>query len=252
MQGDLVWLLDPGHGGVINGVYQTPGKRSPVWPDGGQLYEGVFNRAIVRRIIAFCEKFGLKYYNIAPGEDDPHVATRANRANKVMCAVNEANPHASCVYISVHGNASRQPNTGTGWEVFTAAGSHLSKTIAAVFYRKAEAMFSDRFLMRRGWDDDFPSKNGRFTVLTRTAMPSILTENFFYDNVNDYEFMVTDRGRAEIAWMHCLSMLEWQNRHETDRHWLTYDVAGPVGDMYDMLIDDPGEMPVTNCHYLKT
>lgn len=34
-------LLDNGHG------YDTPGKRSPIWPDGSQLFEWEFNRDIV-------------------------------------------------------------------------------------------------------------------------------------------------------------------------------------------------------------
>ena len=33
-------ILDAGHGGMINGKYQTKGKRSPVWEDGSVLYEG--------------------------------------------------------------------------------------------------------------------------------------------------------------------------------------------------------------------
>ena len=42
-----IWILDNGHGGIINGVYQTAGKRSPIWADGTQLFEGEFNRAIM-------------------------------------------------------------------------------------------------------------------------------------------------------------------------------------------------------------
>ena len=49
-------ILDAGHGGLINGVYQTKGKRSPIWPDGRQLFEGVFNRQIV-------ELLKVKYVN---------------------------------------------------------------------------------------------------------------------------------------------------------------------------------------------
>ena len=48
------WLLDPGHGGFIDGVYQTAGKRSPEFPDGSQLYEGEFNRDVVARIMDLC------------------------------------------------------------------------------------------------------------------------------------------------------------------------------------------------------
>ncbi|MBK8888090.1 MAG: hypothetical protein IPN46_16750 [Saprospiraceae bacterium] len=43
-------ILDNGHGGVINGKYQTTGKRSPNW-DKGVLFEGMFNRWVVNRII---------------------------------------------------------------------------------------------------------------------------------------------------------------------------------------------------------
>ena len=48
------WLLDPGHGGFIDGVYQTAGKRSPEFPDGSRLYEGEFNRDVVSRIMDLC------------------------------------------------------------------------------------------------------------------------------------------------------------------------------------------------------
>ena len=43
-------ILDAGHGGIINGNYQTPGKRSPVFSGGQQLFEGEFNRAVKARI----------------------------------------------------------------------------------------------------------------------------------------------------------------------------------------------------------
>ena len=36
------WLLDPGHGGMIDGEYQTAGKRSPEF-EFGQYFEGVGN-----------------------------------------------------------------------------------------------------------------------------------------------------------------------------------------------------------------
>ena len=43
-------ILDNGHGGMLNGKYQTSGKRSPKWPDGSQMFEGVFNRGVVQKI----------------------------------------------------------------------------------------------------------------------------------------------------------------------------------------------------------
>ena len=50
---NFIWLLDSGHGGLDpdTGEYVTPGKRSPVWDDGTQYFEGVGNRDIVKRIL---------------------------------------------------------------------------------------------------------------------------------------------------------------------------------------------------------
>jgi N-acetylmuramoyl-L-alanine amidase len=46
----MIVLLDNGHGSLINGKYQTGGKRKN-WQDKGIIYEGEFNRAIVNGII---------------------------------------------------------------------------------------------------------------------------------------------------------------------------------------------------------
>ena len=52
-------LLDAGYGGVINGEYQTSGKRSPVWEDGSVLYEGEFNRGIKYRLKEKLQQEGI-------------------------------------------------------------------------------------------------------------------------------------------------------------------------------------------------
>lgn len=70
MANRYLWLLDNGHGGVIDGLYQTPGKRSPSWDDGGILYEGEFNRAIINRLIEMLTTDRINYVNIAPEYED--------------------------------------------------------------------------------------------------------------------------------------------------------------------------------------
>ena len=47
---NLIPIIDTGHGAMINGKYQTPGKRSPKWSK-GVLYEGMFNKWVGNRII---------------------------------------------------------------------------------------------------------------------------------------------------------------------------------------------------------
>ena len=51
------WLLDAGHGGMIDGEYQTAGKRSPEF-EFGQYFEGVGNREIVKKMMAQCKALG--------------------------------------------------------------------------------------------------------------------------------------------------------------------------------------------------
>ena len=92
------WLLDPGHGGLIDGVYQTAGKRSPAFPDGSVLYEGVFNRDVVSRILALCHgKFDT--VNLVDTNEDLSLRHRVTKANLLH------KENKNSVYVSVHANA---------------------------------------------------------------------------------------------------------------------------------------------------
>ena len=123
----MIVLLDNGHGGLINGEYQTPGKRSPVWDDGSQLFEGEFNRSIVARITESLTSINIPYVIIAPETRDIKLSTRVKRANDIQ--------GESCFYLSIHSNA----GGGNGFEVFTSPGETTSDKIATIFgeeYRK--------------------------------------------------------------------------------------------------------------------
>jgi len=183
-------LIDNGHGGLINGVYQTAGKRSPVWDDGTQLFEGEFNRAIVNQIIQELTKLKINYVNIAPEYWDVRLETRVNRANKYS-------PTES-FYLSVHSNA----GGGHGSEIFTSLGETKSDQIATIFGNEFIKKFPDRTL-RTDFSDGDLDKERRFYVLTRTRMPAILTENFFMDNEEECKTLLMNReGRAQIAHYH--------------------------------------------------
>lgn len=97
----VIILLDAGHGGIVDGVYQTSGKRSPVWSDGTQLFEGEFNRAIVRGIHQKLVANGIDARILVPEQEDISLAERVKRANDIY----RSNPDANCYFISVHANA---------------------------------------------------------------------------------------------------------------------------------------------------
>jgi len=197
---NICWILDPGHGGMINNMYQTAGKRSPVWPDGSQLFEGVFNRKVVNLIAQKLQKLSYLYGILVPEEKDISLSERVARVK---------NLYKSCpnsILISVHGNA----GGGTGWEVWTSPGETKSDAIATMFYEKAKEEFPG-FKMRADHSDGDPDKESRFYILTKTPCPAILTENFFMDTYEpDCKLMMSATGREKIANMHVTAIKEIQ------------------------------------------
>jgi len=186
----MIVLLDNGHGGLINGIYQTPGKRSPIWNDGSQLFEGEFNRAIVNGIIEDLTRLRIPYVNIASEYRDVTLETRVNRANKYGSQ--------NCFYLSVHSNA----GGGHGSEVYTSSGNTKSDKIATIFGEEFKREFPNRRL-RTDFSDGDLDKEKNFYVLKNTKMPAILTENFFMDNEEECKsLLMTREGRAKIIKYH--------------------------------------------------
>jgi len=191
----MIVLLDNGHGGLINGEYQTPGKRKN-WGDKGTIYEGEFNRAIVNGIIQELTFLGIPYVNIAPEYWDVRLETRVRRANKY--------PANKCFYVSVHSNA----GGGNGSEFFTSPGDTKSDKIATIFGKEFQSEFPDRTL-RTDFSDGDLDKERRFYVLTKTKMPAVLTENFFMDNFEEYkDILMTTKGRQKIINFHIKAIVK--------------------------------------------
>lgn len=185
----MIVLLDNGHGGLVNGEYQTAGKRKD-WGHKGIIYEGEFNRAIVNGIIQELTLHNIPYVNIAPEYWDVRLETRVRRANKY-------DPRKS-FYLSVHSNA----GGGKGSEVFTSPGDTKSDAIATIFGEEYKTQFPNRRL-RTDFSDGDLDKERRFYVLTKTKMPAVLTESFFMDNFEEFETILNTReGRDKIINYH--------------------------------------------------
>lgn len=194
----MIVLLDNGHGGLINGNYQTPGKRSPVWKNNSILYEGEFNRAIVNGTIEQLTFLNIRYVNIAPEYTDVPLAERIKRAN--------AYPLDS-FYLSVHSNA----GGGLGSEIYTTKGNSKSDSIATIFGDIFKQVFPERKL-RTDYTDGDLDKEASFYVLRNTKMPAILTENFFMDNEDECKnILMTRAGRERIIEYHVKSIVAVSN-----------------------------------------
>lgn len=184
----MIWLLDNGHGGLINGVYQTAGKRSPVWGDLPVLYEGVFNRELVQLLHTQLKKAGIHSEILVPEDTDVPINERINRVNHFHRLITDT------VLLSLHANA----GGGTGWECFTSIGQTESDRLATCLFTSFAMEFPQQ-RMRADYADGDPDKEADFGLLTHTTCPAVLCENFFMDNRKDCQLMQSAKGKIKMV-----------------------------------------------------
>ena len=205
------WLLDPGHGGIIDGVYQTAGKRSPEFEDGSVLYEGVFNRDVASRIIGLtsgirpgraCNKAIKKadVINLVPTEEDVSLYKRVKLANEIHAE------RGNCIYVSIHANAfgnGREFNSAGGICTFhhyrSSKGKKLAQSLQTHLGKLTD--FRDRGIRANDtW--------ANFYVLRKTHMPAVLSENGFMTNLHDATLLMSQEIRQKVAHAHFEMILE--------------------------------------------
>ena len=206
---NYLWIFDNGHGGIIDGVYQTAGKRSPVWPDGQILYEGEFNRAIVARLMDLCKANNIDAVNLVDTQEDVPLSYRTDKANSI--AKSSGKP---CIYVSIHANGFDQEESANGWSVYTSRGETKSDGIATILFEKSMREFTGEY-MRKDTTDGDPDKESNFYVLVNTTMPAILSENFFMTNSdNCHKYLLSEDGRDRVAKIHfeMIQQVEAENK----------------------------------------
>ena len=188
---DYVIILDSGHGGLINNVYQTKGKRSPVWDDGNVYYEGVGNREIVKKLTELLESDGIEVYNSNPTNYDIPLGTRVRNINAKI----KANKDKKYIGVSVHSDGFSK-ESAHGWSVYTSNNASLdSHKLANLSTKNLKNEFPNRRL--RG------KKSANFYILKNTICPFILTENFFMTNRDECQnILMTKEGQNKIVNLH--------------------------------------------------
>ena len=110
-------------------------------------------------------------------------------------------------FLCVHANA----GGGSGVEIYTTPGDTESDKIATIFGEAFKNEFPTETL-RTDFSDGDLDKEQRFYVLSKTKMPSILTENFFMDNVKDFQAILnTIEGRQRIINYHVKAIITVKN-----------------------------------------
>lgn len=190
----MLVFLDNGHGGLIKDIPQTEDRRSIVFSNNRQLFEGEFNRAIINGIIQELSFMRIPYYNVCPELKDMALLTRINRANRHL--------EKNSFYLSVHSNA----GGGHGSEFFCYKESNTGQKIATIFAEEFQRAYPDRKL--RSDNNQVKFKKGNYIVLRRTKMPAVLTENFFFDNDEEAkEILLNREERFKIVDFHVAAIL---------------------------------------------
>lgn len=197
-----VVILDAGHGGINpkTGEYVTPGKRSLVWADGSQYFEGVGNRDIVLRASQYLTNAGWKVLYTTPprGWMDTSLLERVRHSNELYAN----NPTA--FQISVHSNGFSK-ESANGYEVFTLRGaSQKSKKLADTWIEEHRKEFPK--LRNRG------HKVANF-AMNRVNCPSILVETMFHTNEKECKILMTDEGKDKCAKAISRTCVKFYDKH---------------------------------------
>jgi N-acetylmuramoyl-L-alanine amidase len=113
--------------------------------------------------------------------------------------------------VSIHSNAAGNGTdwaAGRGWEAWTSKGKTKADELADCLYEAAKEAFPD-MKTRTDYTDGDADKEENYYILRYTHCPAVLTENFFHDNKEDVEFMLSPKGHAAIVKCHVDGIMKY-------------------------------------------
>ena len=155
-------LIDNGHG------IETLGKRSP----DGRLREYAYTREIADRVVKALTAAGIDAVRIVPEDADVPLSERCTRANALYT---ESSKQA--ILVSIHCNAA---GNGSAW-----MSAHGWSVFKGVTVRKQAGG-------RNYWIQNL-------YICKHTRCPAVLTENFFQDNKEDVDFLLSEKGKQCVT-----------------------------------------------------
>ena len=187
-------LIDNGHG------ENTPGKRSP----DGRLREWSYTREIANLVVVGLRKLGIDAERIVKEDSDVPLSERCRRANNIYRDTGK-----KAILVSIHCNAAGNGISwmiAQGWSVFVSNNASLnSKKLAESLAQVAECISVPVRKPMPGqlyWQQNL-------AICRDTNCPAILTENFFQDNKEDVEYLLSREGKDTVARIHIEGILKY-------------------------------------------
>ncbi len=199
-------FLDDGHGA------ETPGKRTPAFPDGKVIRENIWNKSVILLIEKDAQRLGFKTMLTAPEDSDTSLKTRTDRANAAWAAyvkqlraqgIKLADPQKAAILYSQHYNAMVSTWDGSKAE---GDGSHYypgsmeGKKLAAAVQKYISQ--GTKQLNRGIIESDFH-------MLRESAMPAVLNEAGFMDDPREAALMVDTSFQKETATQALMGICEY-------------------------------------------
>lgn len=203
-------LIDNGHG------YDTAGKRSP-WSSHNakpeiEFYEYLWNRQIAVPVVEGLRARGYDAEILVPEENDISLKDRVKRINAVCAELGAKN----VIMVSIHANAAGDGGkwmAARGWEAYTTPGKTNSDILAEYLYDEAAKNFP-KMNIRKDTTDGDSDKEANFYIIKYANCPAVLTENFFYDNVDDVKYILSEEGRAAVIKTHVDGIINYIESRE--------------------------------------
>lgn len=192
-------LIDNGHG------ENTPGKRSP----DGKLKEWAYTREIADRVIAGLQKKGIDAERIVKEMIDIPLSIRCRRVNDIYREMG-----GDAILVSIHCNAAGSGSdwlSAHGWSVFVSNNaSENSKSLAICL---AQTAIKKGVFVRQPMPGQlFWMQN--LAICRDTVCPAILTENFFQDNKEDVEYLLSDEGKRMVTQIHVDGIIDYLKKNK--------------------------------------
>ena len=187
-------LIDNGHG------ENTPGKRSP----DGRLREWLYAREIADMVVCGLHKRGIDAERIVKEDTDVPLSERCRRANNIYKETGK-----KAILVSIHCNAAGLGASwmnARGWSVFVSnnASANSKKLADSLAKAAGEKGINIRKPMpgKLYWEQNL-------SMCRDTNCPAVLTENFFQDNKEDVDYLLSREGKDAVARIHIEGIIKY-------------------------------------------
>lgn len=187
-------LIDNGHG------ENTPGKRSP----DGRLREWSYTREMADRVVVGLRKMGIDAERIVKEDTDVPLSERCRRANAIYKETGK-----KAILISIHCNAA---GSGADWLNARGWSVYVSNNASANSKKLAECLANTSLSIGAHVRKPSPDKlywQQNLAICRDTNCPAVLTENFFQDNKEDVEFLLSPEGKQFVVQIHIEGILKY-------------------------------------------